>query len=507
MTTKRQNLGQKGQTLVIAIMLVMVALIMVPYLVMKVQNEGRWSVKEARTTTAYHQAEAGQDRAVWQLVSSTGAWYNALVGNPTPGYAGDVQYSDVTGGLYDINITSGPNASQVTVITKGRDTSTKEVREIMAVYSGIAMQSGLISTGNFDLNPDFFVYWGQITSYANINQTTVGGGAYTAFTGCDASGNPTGGLGKPTIPFYPYKDASSQVAPWKTTNTPPLCDATKNYCAYDKKLPAVPVLDFNFYRSVAQNSIMPIPKDGAGVLADGGRSAAWVGTGYFNGPGKGGYPTATGDNGCDTTSGNDLQWNKYIVNCSTCAIFFENDNLTVCSGPGSLIVGAMVLFKGNLHLHSNGIYAYQLTPPPNAWQQYTAGTYVTPTVGDTAANNQYPGDCGLNTTCATYTVPNSSHPGVGMPGYKAYVAPTFDQCANTGLSFRGFMYVDGFNCALGNNSISGQVFVGPDGTNIGAGGGVTHVIYYDAGIGAAVRYQYPPLSRVSWNEKTASSWP
>ena len=489
----KRRAGQEGQTLVIAILIITMALILVPYLVMKVQNEGRWSVKEARTTASYHLAEAGQDRAVWQLVSSTQSWQNAVLGSPTSGYAGDVQYTDVSGGLYDINITSGPLINQVTVVTKGRDDSSKEVRSVKAVYAGAALQSGLITQGTFGINPNFFVYWGQITAYDAITQTTGSGGGHgssptTAFTGCDSHGNPTGGVD--VIPYYPYKDSVSSISPWDTTPNPPNSDATKNYTAYDTKLPAMPVVDFNYYRGLAKNSLVPIPKDGSGTLADGGRSAAWVGTGYFDG------------------SGHSLNWDGYKINCSTCVIFDENDEIYLTgndsppTNAGYVIVNAMILFGGNFHIHSDGIYAYNLTPPSNAWQQYTAGTYVNPTgPGDTSASNEYPGDCGLHTACATYTVPNSSHSAAAV-----YTSPTFDQCGNTGLSFRGFLYINSFNCALGHNVLSGQVYIGPGGTDIGTGNGVTHVIYYDSSIAASVRYSRPPLTRISWTEQVAG-WP
>lgn len=473
--------GEKGQTLVIAVLLLLVALIMVPYLVTKVQNEGRWTVKEARTTAAYHLAEAGQDRAVWQLVASTQSWMNAVSGSTTTGYHGDVQYSDVPGGLYTIRISSGPGVNQVTVITKGRDTSRNELRSIKAVYAGAALQSGLLTQGTFGFNSSFYVYWGQITSYSNITQQA----GRTAYDGCH-HGSPSGSSVN-TVLYYPYKDSASSISPWKMNANPPTSDPNKNYTAYDKNLPAMPEVDFNYYRALAQNSLVPVPKDAHGHVADGGRSAQWRGTGYFDGPGS------------------SLVWQNYTLNCSTCVIFVENDEVYVGAGagdtgPGYMIVNAFILFNGNLHEHSDGIYAYQMPVPSNAWQQFTAGTYSNPTSGDTATSNEYPGDCGYHTTCATYTIPNSSH-----STNATYSAPPFDQCQNTGLAFRGFLYANSFDCAAGQNTIAGQVFIGPGGTDIGTGG-VTHVIYYDPTVAAGVHYVRPPLTRMSWNEQLAS-WP
>lgn len=486
MTPIRIPPRNEGQTLVVAIMLMMMALILVPYLVMKVQNEGRWTVKESRTTAAYHLAEAGQDRAVWNLVSSTQAWQSAVSGSPAAGYAGDVQYADVAGGLYTITIDSGPTSNDVTVTTKGRDKSTQEVRSIVAVYSGATMQSGLLTQGTFGFNSNFYVYWGQITSYSNI---TVAKGN-TAFTGC-TKGTPfnTSVGGVSTTLYYPYKDAASSISPWKTSPTPPTTDTTMNYKAYDKNLPAMPEIDFDYYRVLAQNSKVPVPKNAKGTVQDGGRNAKWAGTGYFDG------------------SGTSLTWQNYTVNCATCVIFNENDDLYIGAGAGStatgyMLVNALILYKGNLHAHSDGIYAYNLAPPTNAWQQFTAGTFINPNgPGDTAASNEYPGDCGLHTTCATYTVPNSSHTWKNL----SYTAPPFDQCENTGLAFHGFLYTYSFNCAAGNNTLSGQIFIGPGGTDIGTGN-VTHVIYYDPTVASSVRYVRPPLTRVSWNERL-SSWP
>lgn len=502
--TKGDPLGREGQTLVIAILMLMVALIMIPYLVIKTQNEGKWTVKEARTTTAYHLAEAGQDRAVWYLAASTANWSNALNGVAITGYQGDVQYSDVSGGLYDINFSSGPAAYEITVVTKGRDSSTKEVRSIKAVYAGAAMSSGLITEGSFGLNPSFYVWWGQITAYGPITQQT--GSSYgwgsvktTAYTGCK-NGSALNGVDE--IPYYPYKDSASEVSPWDTSPTPPNSSTTENYTAYDTTLPSLPTINFDYYRSLAQNTVIPTPYDQDGKISTGARNSQWAGTGYFDGAGQGGANAATGGDNCTGTSGNELNWYNYSFNCSTCVIFFENDNLMLCAGSKAspLILDALILYQGNLHLHSTG-EVYNLTPPSNAWEQYTAGTYGNPEgPGDSASSDEYPGDCGLHTTCSTYTVPNGSHTAT------TFTAPPFDNCGNTGLAFRGFLYVDEFNCAEGLNVISGQVYVGPDGTSIGTGDDVAHIIYYDPTIASAVQFVRPPLTRESWTEQV-TTWP
>lgn len=436
--------NRRGQTLVIAVMLMLVALIMIPLLVLYVQNEAKWSVKQSRANTAYHLAEAGQDRAVWYLAQSTANWSAALAGTALTGYNGDAQYSDVSGGLYDIRITSGPLSSNVTVLSKGRDTSTKETRAIKGVYDAGLLLSGFIATGSIDYKASFIVHWGQVTSFTSIT------------------------LANSNADYFPLKDSKGAVDPWDTNATPPNADSSKGYTSYDSSLATPPLPDFDYYRAAAKNTRLPNPGS-VGGGSDGGQSATYDGSGYFDGTGE-------------------VKFKSYNVDCATCVIFLESSDTKLedsASSRGFMHIGALIVYQGNIHIHANGQNPYTVSVPTDAWKQYTAGTFTAPHSPDSAASDEYPGDGGTHVVKPTYTMPTT----------------TFDGSGNTGVGFHGFLYTYSFNCSGGNNIIVGQLLIGAGGSKIN-----TMDIYYDPDIGSSVHYTKSQVRRISWDE-LASSWP
>lgn len=444
-TTNEAGRPQRGQALIVAILLVTVALILVPLLVMYVQNEAKWTIKQSRSSSAYHLAEAGQDRAIFYLVQSTANWAAAIAGTAVSGYNGDVQYSDVAGGLYTISIASGPLSYQATVITKGRDSTTNEMRAIQAIYSGAALQSGFIAKGSVDYQSSFTVFWGQVTSYTNITQ-----GA--------------------SPPYHPIKVAKGSITPWDSDPNPPNQDSGKNYSAYDASLTDPPSVDFDYYRTKAKNTTITDPAivcdaKGKNCGSNGGQSVSWIGTGYFDGT-------------------SEVKFNNYTLDCSTCVLFMETSKVKL-DKSGYMHVEALIVYSANIHIHNTGANPYVVSVPTDAWKQYTAGTITTPNTPDSAAADQYPGDAGLSAISPTYSIPTAA----------------FDGASNTGMSFHGFLYANSFDCNGGVNSNVGTFLIGPGGTSI-----TTMIIYFDPTVAGNVHYTKSQIARVSWDEIT-STWP
>jgi len=155
-------------------------------------------------------------------------------------------------------------------------------------------------------------------------------------------------------------------------------------------------------------------------------------------------------------------------------------------GKGYLRLEAMIVYTGNIHIHAFGANPYTISVPTDAWKQYTSATVSNPYgPGDTAAVDEYPGDCGYHTVCPTYTIPITKYDGTG----------------NTGMTFHGFLYAYSFNCSGGNNSQVGQILIGPGGTTLN-----TMVIYFDPTVSTNVHYKKTQITRESWNE-IVSTWP
>lgn len=162
--------SKKGQALIVAILLIAVMSVLIPAMVWWSGQESRLSVKQKKSTTAFHLAEAGIDRARWKLLESTNIWL-ATSSSTVSGYNFDKVYSDLNGGTYAIKISSDPADKERRIVEAvGRDPSTNELRKIRAVYAntgGVSFSVRANKTVTLGANVD--VEWGPIMSGTNVD--------------------------------------------------------------------------------------------------------------------------------------------------------------------------------------------------------------------------------------------------------------------------------------------------------------------------------------------------
>ncbi len=342
--------GHRGQILVGVMVIVVILLITAPAMVAWIQQDVRLSVKDRKTTTAFNLAEAGIDRAYWKLKSSTSTWAAARAGVVIAGYNFDQNYTDISGGVYRISITSGPAADQVQVIGEGRDLLAKEKRSIQVQYSNSAVPGALISGAGISSSGDSVIHWGPMLAMNNITLS-----------------------GNSALRFFPRKLSKQAVigtvANPRDTNgvTPPNTDNKEWWSSYD--VPELPIFDFAALRS----------------------SAAATGT--------------LNCNGNAAVLGATIPCGSACVNCSVTNLYNDSrkladdvwywDNNASWSGKNG--VKGTVIVRGNLNVTGVDLY----NPPPvivsaNAWKEYQKF--------DTGAINQYPGDLGISTSAASYDI-------------------------------------------------------------------------------------------------------
>src|SRR5690349_7326507 len=119
---------KNGFALASVLMITAILVLIIPALIQLIQRESKRSITEGKKTTAFHMAEAGQDRGVWKLRETEDMWNGILDGTPISGYNNDVTHTDdSTGGTYKISITSGPGLNQVTIVSKGKARGNSEI--------------------------------------------------------------------------------------------------------------------------------------------------------------------------------------------------------------------------------------------------------------------------------------------------------------------------------------------------------------------------------------------
>lgn len=475
MTKQRtDNCPRRGQVLVGVILLLMLLLVIVPAVVTWVQQEARISVKDQKSTSAFNLAEAGIDRGMWKLKSSTSTWAQAKVGTVISGYNFDSTYGDIPGGTYRIRFASGPATNEVTVTAEGRDPQNKETRAIQAVYSNNSLPGPVLASGVLTYSGALEVHWGPVMAQNNI---VVSGNAATE--------------------HFPRKYSKQVVSGGTGTNArdtnginPPNTDNIEWWS--DFAVPDVPLIDFatmrasaaangtlNYYNgNASSHTLIGWPAGSHGTCSNAGTSsnhAAPHSTHFF-------------DSEHHPLSKANLiwYWDGDLV--------LTGDTATGCCG-GCHRIGLWGTFivRGNLTIEAGDCYAFTGPVPASAWKEYTR---IGASSFDTATSNQYPADNGLKTNLLTFNHGSQSWTG-GPPS------------ANTDVSIRGFVYTGGnmtfVSGALGD--FQGVLWVVGNITNNNVG--ERSLVFYDETLGASLPVLNVVLVRQSWREvsPSATAWP
>lgn len=353
-------MSSRGQVLVGVVAIMIVMLILIPTMVMYVQNEAKWSTKNAQNTSAFQLAEAGLDRAFRKVSESTTTWNNIQNRVFPAGYTFDQAYYDL-GGSYAIMVSSGPEAQQVEILVVGRDALRKETRAIKAVFNNspigdtaIRAQSS-VSIGGANTA----VHWGAIVTPAAIT----------------ANGR-----------LFPQFWSASTIDLDGNGSTPPNCDqpGCVQWHSFSADIPPNPNIDLGWYASSATaNTGCP----------SGGTPA---GSCYYSGDQCWGSNGCPGNNNCDNST-----------ECATDKTYYINGNLEVRSS-GIYVRGTLIV-TGNLSLPNGtsgaGPNNLPVPLPRQAWMQYGRSWATYSTAWDPSKPASFPGLNSNYKSAAGLTVP------------------------------------------------------------------------------------------------------
>lgn len=322
--------SEKGQLVVIMLILVMIIGIVIPGLVYLTQHEAKWTVKEIKATRAFHLTEAGLDRGVFALNGELNGWNNAKNGIIPSGYTGTTEYSDIEGGKYKIKISSGPDSGEVTIAAIGKDAATAEMRGLKAIYSRPLAESVIDCDGNFMSFGNTIIHWGPVKARGNI--TLIGGFINR---------------------YFPRKYATGNIFP----RNPPDTDGCEYWA--NAELPDLPEVALSTYMAMAK-AYTPTPENGTTTPAIG--SAGWQG-GYYNGN------VRFNTNFRDWESG--LTVNG-IAGSGGVPTYYITGNVDIM--PNAFIKGNLIVM-GNLNILGSGwansdATNYKVLVPNNARKEY-----------------------------------------------------------------------------------------------------------------------------------------
>lgn len=453
--------GQMAMTLVMGVLLFL--LIVIPLLDRYVRNEAKWSVKEKRSTTAFHLAEAGLDRAVWMLNANSAYWDHASTGTVFAGYNNDKTYADLPGGSYRVRISSGSQTKQVKITATGRDSDSKELRAIEALYKAESLNAA-IQAPSLQFNSSFKVFWGPYMSLSNI------------------------ALNSSADQLYPRKYArgsitsSSSYGDRDNNATPDNTDCLE-YWAYNDKncgsfgVPDMPRIDIEWYRAqskIAPNVYYGDPngtetfnslQDNVPKIRFFESNASFTGTTHFRG-----WVIALGKVTFNASGYDNAAYGSYTVAAGDIPVDAWKEHQKNIFDKGSTVGGCSSGCNGGGEGKVNDLN-YDNDSEAEA---------------DDCCVDQYPGDAGLHT--------------VSDFNFKTGRVGTNKLAGHSGepVAFKGFIYSGGQMDLNSSTVIHGAVLAPGDFKGTSSG-----ILFYDSSMQMQMLGTY---ARTSWKEIAPTSW-
>jgi hypothetical protein len=228
--------NNKGQMIVIFLMIAAAVIMLVYTVVSLLKNESKWSIKSQKGITAQHICDGALDRVIWKLQQGDN-WDNAT---SLSGYTWSDTHSDIAGGTYILKIetgdqivTPGDTDTERTVTIQATASVTNEIRKIMVVLSKSPFNYGMITGGTAAIGGSAEIYWSDAICYSTTSPALTLGNTLTL--GSDRTKYYALGTIKYGNDFYP-PNTSSYLFPNQTV--PPL--------------PEKPVVNFSWFKSQAQ---------------------------------------------------------------------------------------------------------------------------------------------------------------------------------------------------------------------------------------------------------------
>lgn len=431
----------RGFVLPIVIAIILVIALLLPALVTWLQQDTKQSAKVSKMTLAFNLAEAGIDRGMWKLKSSTSTFEAAYSSTVIAGYNFDTTYNDVPGGTYRIKFQVG-GYRQVVITAEGRDSAARETRAIQEIVENRTIYSALMAGGNINWSKGLGLYWGPIMAQGNLTLMDD----YVAAL------------------YFPRKYAKGVVQGTATyprdTNglSLPNTDNVEWWSSYDG-VPPLPILDFAALRSSAAAT---------GTLNVYGCRSTQGGAGTLGSATKWDTRASCPSGAVHTTHfGNPWSHPKSArLNPNTDYVWYWDGDVVLSgqfcgSSPCNQSTGlrGIVIVRGNLTIDTPGEFSYTGHVPSDAYLQEEK---LTKTTWDSSATREYPADTGLHSNSSTFNFgsdtwcqPNGGGCGwVTTVGIKGFTYVGGDLVINQFMDFNGAVWVNGNATASGGTNTS-----------------------------------------------------
>jgi hypothetical protein len=224
-----------GSLLAGFVVILLLVVILLPAVIQLLQGDANQSVNQRKSTIAFQLAEAAVAKGVSKLTETRKNWTDAVSGVAIPRFRGldNEAFTDIAGGTYKVQFSTGSVPGTVRITGKGRDSSSKEVRVIEAEYSGLDPDTPAIiyNNGQWTASNSIYAHWGSVKSFNNVAVMPEVG--------------------------FPRVFSAGSISNRDNNAAPPNTDG-KHYWAFKSDMGSPPEPDLVYYKNKAINSVISL---------------------------------------------------------------------------------------------------------------------------------------------------------------------------------------------------------------------------------------------------------
>lgn len=237
----RRKKNIRGSLVVVLVVGMALLLLLIPPLTQWLRKDAKDAVRYQHVLQSSNLAAAGLEKVEWRISGDASLSAALVSGTAPPGYSGDVEYSDIEGGVYkvDVALSTGAHSTGYTLTVRAKENRTNLVKAVKATY----------------VKPEFNVaapvsYVSASGVYADIHWSPIVGSNISAGA---------------VLPDFPRLLSGSYITNIDTNPAAP--NSGVGWVSYDSNLAnnQAPSVDFGYYKGKAVASRVPVATAGGAI--------------------------------------------------------------------------------------------------------------------------------------------------------------------------------------------------------------------------------------------------
>lgn len=238
----RRKKSTRGSLVVLLVVGMALLMLLIPPLTQWLRKDAKDAVRYQRALQTSNLAEAALEKVEWRLSGDAGLAAALVAGSAPAGFQGDVEYNDIEGGVYKVNValSTSVHSTGFTLTVRAKENRTQVVKAVQATYVRpefkVAAPVGYVSASGIFAD----IHWSPIVA------------SYIAGAGM-------------SLPDFPRLLSGGYIT--NVDTSPVLPNSGVGWVSYDPDLTdnRYPEVDYAYYKDKATRTRLPVTTAGGAI--------------------------------------------------------------------------------------------------------------------------------------------------------------------------------------------------------------------------------------------------